>query len=83
MQTTLEPQTIEALVHGECADVFAALGMHPLDDGWVVRAFLPDATSVQVVERGGQGESFPATKIHADGLFEAQITAAVRPSRTI
>ena len=74
-------EIIEALVHGECADVFAVLGMHPLDDGWVVRAFLPDAASVQVVERGGQGANFPATKIHADGLFEAQI--ADSPSHTI
>ena len=79
MQVTLAPQTIEALVHGECADVFSALGMHPLDEGCVVRAFLPDATSVRVVERGGQNASFPAAKIHADGLFEARITGRSTP----
>ena len=50
MQVTLAPQTIEALVHGECADVFSALGMHPLDKGCVVRAFLPDADA-----RAGRG----------------------------
>ncbi len=66
-------ETIEALVRGECADVFSTLGMHPLDGGWVVRAFLPAAASVRVVERGGQGASFPATQIHAAGLFEAQV----------
>ena len=79
MPTTLEPQTMEALLHGECADVFSVLGMHPLDDGWVVRAFLPDATSVRVVERGGQGGSFPAVKIHAEGLFEARIAGCSKP----
>ena len=79
MHTTLAPQTIEALVHGECADVFSTLGMHPLDDGWVVRAFLPDAASVRVVERDGQNASFPAAKIHADGLFEARITGRSTP----
>ncbi len=79
MQATLEPQTIEALVRGECANVFAVLGMHPLDDGWIVRTFLPDAAHVRVVERGGQGASFPAAKIHAEGLFEARIACRSTP----
>ena len=79
MQVTLEPQTIEALVHGEFADVFSALGMHRLDEGWVVRAFLPAATSVRIVERDGQNASFPAAKIHADGLFEARLTGRSEP----
>ena len=79
MQATLEPQIIETLVHGECADVFAVLGIHPLDEGWVVRAFLPDAAGVRVVERGKQSTRFPAVKIHAEGLFEARIAGRSIP----
>ena len=79
MQATLDPQIVEALLHGECADVFAYLGMHPLDEGWVVRVFWPDAASVQVVERGGQGASFQAAKTHAEGLFEARIAGRSSP----
>ena len=79
MQTTLNPQIMEALLHGECADVFSHLGMHPLDEGWVVRVFWPEAASVRVVERGGQGASFQAVKTHAEGLFEARIAGRRSP----
>lgn len=75
----MQAQTIEALVLGECADAFAVLGMHPLDGEWVVRAFLPAAASVQVVERGGQNARFPAAKIHAEGLFEARLAGRSTP----
>ena len=79
MQATLDPQIMEALLHGECADVFAHLGMHPLDEGWVVRVFWPEAASVRVVEQGGQGASFQATQTHAEGLFEARIAGRRSP----
>ena len=83
MQVTLEPQTIEALVHGECADVFSALGMHPLDEGWVVRAFLPDATSVRVVERGGKARAFQPSKSMLTGCSRRESPAAASPLPTI
>ena len=79
MQTTLDPQIMEALLHGECADVFSHLGMHPLDEGWVVRVFWPEAASVRVVERGGQEASFEAAKTHAEGLFEARVAGRRSP----
>ena len=46
MKSTLEPQVAKALLRAEYADVFAVLGMHPMEEGVVVRVFRPDAAAV-------------------------------------
>ena len=84
MQVTLAPQTIETLVRGECADVFSTLGMHPLDDGWVVRAFLPDADERKSRgARTGKARVFQRPKSMPTGCLRHGLLAAARPSRTI
>ncbi len=55
------------------------LGMHPLGDGSgvVVRAFLPNAASVEVVPTVERKKAaFPLERIHPSGLFEGATTAA-------
>ena len=44
-------QMLQQLLAGHCADPFSILGMHQTSKGLVVRALLPDATSVQVLDR--------------------------------
>ncbi len=65
---------IEAIVGGYHGDAFRILGPHSLPDGkdggsrWVVRAFLPHASTVEVLLNG---EAVPMGKKHAHGFFEA------------
>jgi len=73
VDSILEPRDVEALLRAEHVDVFSVLGIHVLAEGLVVRAFLPDAAEIRVVERGGEGALYPATKTYAQGIFEALI----------
>ena len=68
------PNEIEAIVGGYHGDAFRILGPHALADGgetverWVVRAFLPHASDVEVLL---DGKSYPMVKKHSQGLFSA------------
>src|SRR5436190_904780 len=63
---------IEAIVGGYHGDAFRILGPHALPDGkdgsprWVVRCFLPHASSVEVLL---EGEAYPMEKKHAHGFY--------------
>ena len=65
---------LEAIVEGREGDPFAVLGPHPLGSGTVVRAFLPGARAVGVVDEHdhvlANGES-----VGGAGLFEAYVVA--------
>lgn len=63
-------RVIEARHH----DPFCVLGRHPVDDGVVVRAFVPYATEVTIAETGIAMERYPGTD-----LFEWQGSAAAVP----
>jgi 1,4-alpha-glucan branching enzyme len=68
------PNEIESIVGGYHGDAFRVLGPHQLTDAadgserWVVRAFLPHASSAEVVIAGAL---FPMEKKHAQGFFSA------------
>jgi 1,4-alpha-glucan branching enzyme len=73
------PAEAVALIEGRHADPFAYLGPH-LDEGVpIVRAYLPDAQQVSVLESGG-GEH-PLARIHPAGLFAGRVEAVDRPYR--
>jgi 1,4-alpha-glucan branching enzyme len=65
---------VEAIVGGYHGDAFRILGPHALPDTkdgsprWVVRAFLPHASSVEVLL---DGEAVPMAKKHGHGFFIA------------
>ena len=63
---------IQALVEGRHGDPFALLGPHAAASGTIVRAFLPGAASVELIDAGGRVLS-PMQALHPDGLFAAQI----------
>jgi 1,4-alpha-glucan branching enzyme len=68
-----------ALIEGRHADPFVYLGPH-LDDGVpIVRAYLPDARQVSVLE--SDGEEHPLARIHPAGLFAGRVEAVDRPYR--
>lgn len=58
---------IEAIISGYHSDPFSVLGAHPVQSGVVIRAFLPQAKSVEVVI---DGSYFVMDRINDAGLFE-------------
>lgn len=50
MSDRVERDVINALIAGHFADPFSVLGMHATASGLEVRALLPDATDVHVIE---------------------------------
>jgi 1,4-alpha-glucan branching enzyme len=73
---TLDQGAIDAICGAYHGDPFAVLGMHQAGEQLVVRVFRPDAKSVTVQDAGDTSRSFPAVRIHDDGLFEAVLDGA-------
>jgi 1,4-alpha-glucan branching enzyme len=73
MNTTLSPHDIHRLMHAEHDDPFSVLGLHQIDQVWVVRSLRPDAKELAIVDRHYVDRRFPATRIADEGLFEAQL----------
>src|SRR5229473_7093153 len=72
---------VEAIVAGQHGDPFAFLGMHKRSAGLYVRAFLPDAEEMTVVDTAsgeivGRGE-----RLHPAGLFVASLPEHKTPFR--
>src|SRR5690242_3582393 len=59
-------QDMEAIVTGSHGDPFAVLGPHRTDEGWEVRAFLPQAMDAAVLL---DGVEHPMRKVRTEGFF--------------
>jgi 1,4-alpha-glucan branching enzyme len=71
---TLSSDQIQLIVDAAHWDPFQVLGPHPDGNGGVaIRAFLPTAHDAEVIAVGDGGRHFHMRRIHAAGLFEAQI----------
>jgi 1,4-alpha-glucan branching enzyme len=70
----LDPQ-VAAVIAARHDDPFAFLGMHQVDGELVVRAMLPGANAVTIVEAGTSDPVGAAELVHPDGLFVARIAA--------
>src|SRR5271165_4589016 len=73
MDTTISANDIYRLLHAEHDDPFGVLGLHKIDQIWVVRSLRPDAKELAIVDRHNVQRRFPATRIAEGGLFEAQL----------
>lgn len=69
---------LQALVEGQHGDPFSILGRHQYGDLTIVRAFLPGALSVQVVEADTSKVLAELETIHEGGLF-AGVTGSTTP----
>ncbi|MCL6545073.1 MAG: 1,4-alpha-glucan branching protein GlgB [Bryobacteraceae bacterium] len=74
---------MEAVAGGYHGDPFRVLGPHEVrahnkPPGWIVRAFLPQAASAEVVL---EEEARPMRRRHSEGIFEAAFTGSPRPYR--
>ena len=61
---------MEAIVNGSHGDAFGVLGPHRTDDGWEVRAFLPQAMDAGVLVDGAE---HPMHKVRTEGFFIATL----------
>ena len=63
-------EEIEGLVSGRYADPFSRLGPHPTTQGLAIRALLPDAETVDIVDSKGKFLA-KMERRHPSGFFEA------------
>ncbi len=79
----LGQDVVESLVAGTHGDVFSVLGMHPVGPGHgvVVRAWLPGADQVSVIDAGSGELVVQLDRRHSDGLFSARIPDQRQPFR--
>jgi 1,4-alpha-glucan branching enzyme len=68
----IDPQ-VEAIVAARHGDPFSFLGMHEEDGALVVRAMLPGAEAVSIVDRATGNVAGVAEQVHADGFFVARL----------
>ena len=64
----MTPNEVEAIIGGYHGDPFRVLGPHRLKKGWVVRAFLPQASEASILL---EGKTLPMEKTDAQGLYTA------------
>jgi 1,4-alpha-glucan branching enzyme len=72
---------VEAVVEGRHDDPFSFLGMHQTAAGICVRAMLPAAQKLAVVEAATGKIAAEGVRIHRDGLFVATIADRREPFR--
>jgi len=63
----------QALAGGDHPDPFAYLGMHESADGVVVRAFLPDAVAVRVLDAADGKRVAELSRVHDAGIFAGAV----------
>ena len=77
MLTTTKLYDIFHIVNGEHGDPHTVLGMHEIEqDGKkmvTVRAFLPGAKAITVIDQNNKRKKYPMELLHQDGFFEVTI----------
>ncbi len=76
-----DTEVINQIICGHCADPFSLLGMHQVDTGLLVRALLPDATHVWVVDTQHQRQVSQLDCCDARGFFAGIIPRRKKPFR--
>ncbi len=72
-----DPGAIQAVVHARHGDPFAVLGPHPTASGTAIRAFVPDADSVEVVARDTGLKLGNLTRVDDAGFWSGCVASAV------
>ena len=72
----LEQGAIDAVANARHGDPFAILGPHEIPGGTQVRAFIPDAESVEVVDRATGMPVGTLDRVDSAGFWNGAVTAA-------
>jgi len=75
-----DPQ-VEAVVAARCGDPFSFLGLHRTGSGLSVRAMLPGAREMLVIDSATGQVAGKGVLIHTDGFFEATMADRREPFR--
>lgn len=70
--TPLPAGAVDALVQGYHGDPFSILGPHLVENGLVIRAFIPSANEIKLLWPH-KNQPIPCQRIHEAGLFEVII----------
>ena len=74
----IEKKDLDSIVNVRCSQPHDFLGMHPRQQGdrtvLVVRVYLDDAQSCEVVDLQHPGRSYRLNRLTEDGFFEGEIT---------
>jgi 1,4-alpha-glucan branching enzyme len=70
---------LESIVRGDHGDPFAVLGMHREGSGLTVRAFLPQASRVQVIDAATGAAVADLERIHPAGFFAGSVLKRDKP----
>ncbi|MBK4726152.1 1,4-alpha-glucan branching enzyme [Pantoea agglomerans] len=81
MSELMDRRVINALVSGHFADPFSLLGMHKTDKGLEVRALLPDASEVWVIETSTGNKCVQLACLDSRGFFQGVIPKRKTPFR--
>jgi 1,4-alpha-glucan branching enzyme len=74
---TLPAPEVEAIVSGRHGDPFAVLGLHQSGNDWVVRAFVPGAEELEVLDKDGRRLVWLPRR-HQAGFFEGSLPLGTR-----
>jgi len=74
-KSLLANEEVSAIINARHQDIFAVLGMHqhPTSNGLIVRAFLPEATKVEVIDSKTNKLVADLNRIDQAGLFEVKL----------
>ncbi|MBZ5542316.1 MAG: 1,4-alpha-glucan branching protein GlgB [Acidobacteriia bacterium] len=76
-KTTASTAELDLILRAEHSDPFHVLGAHPVEvqgkPAIAIRAFLPDAVSLQAIRVFEPHGVYPFVRIHAEGFFEAVV----------
>jgi 1,4-alpha-glucan branching enzyme len=74
-KSLLDNESVKAVVNLQHQDVFSVLGMHnhPTVSGLIVRAFLPEALSVEVIDSKNNKLVATLNRVDQVGLFEGKL----------
>jgi 1,4-alpha-glucan branching enzyme len=77
----VDSQEVAAILNADHADPFSFLGMHSLEskDTLIVRAFLPDASEVKMLDSASGEVVAQLEKVHDEGLFVGEISGRKQP----
>jgi 1,4-alpha-glucan branching enzyme len=67
----LTSQTIDEILKNNLHDPFEVFGMHWESQGISVRAFAPEAASIDIMEPGSDGVVCAMNRVREEGVFEA------------
>ena len=73
MKYYAKPSEAESIIAATHHDPYTVLGIHPVEDGVVIRAFSPSSAEIAAVDIHDREKRYPLARTHEAGFFEVFI----------